>query len=73
MNAELPTTRAAESTEPTHLQEHRVSFYIKSFDNEFPERPPQELEAACLQAYEEQGHVRCREKLEARAREILMA
>lgn len=52
-------------------QEHAVKFFVKSFDYEFPDRPPQELEAACQQAFDELGKTQGREKLEARAREIL--
>ena len=52
-------------------QEHEVKYFVKSFDYEFPDRPPQELEAACQQAFDELGGAQGREKLEARAREIL--
>ncbi|TDU71368.1 hypothetical protein EI77_02492 [Prosthecobacter fusiformis] len=73
MKTEYPTIGAEDPGLSTPEQEHRVAFYIKSFDYEFPDRQPWELEAACLQAYEELCDDRCREKLEARAREILLA
>lgn len=52
-------------------QEHEVRYFVKSFDHEFPDRRPEELEAACQQAFDELGTSCGREKLEARAREIL--
>lgn len=52
-------------------QEYEVRYFVKSFDHEFPDRRPEELEAACQQAFEELGNSRGREYLEARAREIL--
>lgn len=73
MNANLFTQGSADRYFISPEQEHAVKFYIKSFDYEFPNRRPEELEAACQQAYLELGGVERREKLEARAREILLA
>ncbi|MEN3943208.1 hypothetical protein WJU23_18055 [Prosthecobacter sp. SYSU 5D2] len=73
MNANLPTNGSVERSFFSPEQEHSVKFFIKSFDYEFPNRRPEELEAACEQAFHELGGVERRDRLEARAREILLA
>jgi hypothetical protein len=72
MNANLPNNGSAMQSVFISEQEHSVKFFIKSFDYEFPNRRPEELEAACSQAFNELGGVERRERLEARAREIIL-
>ena len=73
MNATPSTIGRADRYFVSEEQEHAVKFFIKSFDYEFPDRRPEELEAACEQAFHELGGVERRERLEARARELLLA
>lgn len=73
MNAETSITLSPDRQFFASHQEHEVKFYITSFDHEYPDRPVQELEAACQKALLELGRSGGRARLEARAREILQA
>lgn len=52
--------------------DYEVRYYIKSFEREFPDRNPRELEDACQQAFNEFGQTENCDTLEAKARELLM-
>ncbi len=71
MNAPTEQTTVGSQSFNDSEQEHAVRYYVKNFDQEFPDRPPQELEEACQKAYNEMGQSGDRNKLEARARQIL--
>lgn len=73
MNAQIPQNAVSLQSFNDREQEHAVRYYVKNFDQEFPDRAPQELEKACQQAYNEIGQAGGRNQLEARAREILSA